>query len=344
MKQTIWRSAQTIGHRPSIITRKFTRAVSLRPYQEQCIEASLASFQKGTNRIAVSLATGSGKTGKYMINPVIFINLINRLLMQSKQSPKPKILVLAHRKELLFQPFRYFERHFPDIKVSIEQGNKRCDADSDVVLASIATLGGANQGRISRFNPDEFGMIVIDEAHHASAKMYQNILQYFKVYNEGSTMKVYGCSATLRRHDGISLYPTFEEIAYTKTVFSMLEEGWLCDIKVSTVNTSTSLDGVKSISGDYSTKMLAQTCNTQERNSAVLKVYINHAQKANCHSTIIFAINVAHIDALVTMFQSNGIDARGVSGLTNSLHREVLINEFSLGKFPVLVNCGAYFK
>jgi ATP-dependent helicase IRC3 len=66
-----------------------------------------------------------------------------------------------------------------------------------------------------------------DEAHHASAEGYQTILKHFGVLEEGSHIKLWGCSATLRRHDGVSLSPTFQEIVYEMQVLQMLEEKWL---------------------------------------------------------------------------------------------------------------------
>ena len=34
--------------------------------------------------------------------------------------------------------------------------------------------------KMKQFAPDEFDLIIIDEAHHAAAKNYQSLLNYFK--------------------------------------------------------------------------------------------------------------------------------------------------------------------
>jgi ATP-dependent helicase IRC3 len=54
--------------------------------------------------------------------------------------------------------------------------------------------------------------IVIDEAHHASATTYTRILDYFGARDPSSHVMVWGCSATVRRHDGVSLGDVFEQI------------------------------------------------------------------------------------------------------------------------------------
>ena len=68
----------------------------LRPYQKDCLDASLASFNSGVKSQAVSLPVGSGKT-------VVFAELIKRI--QPPFSQATKSLVLAHREELLEQAF-----------------------------------------------------------------------------------------------------------------------------------------------------------------------------------------------------------------------------------------------
>jgi ATP-dependent helicase IRC3 len=75
---------------------------SLRDYQQECIEKSLLAWKSGLRRIAVSLPVGSGKT-------IIFSHLIKSL-----QGDR-KILVLAHRKELLTQAATQIQRICPEL-------------------------------------------------------------------------------------------------------------------------------------------------------------------------------------------------------------------------------------
>jgi ATP-dependent helicase IRC3 len=57
-------------------------------------------------------------------------------------------------------------------------------------------------------------------------------------------------------------------------------------------------------------------------------------------STIVFAVNVAHVRALTKTFQSAGVDARHIYAGTPALERNALIDNFKAGDFPVLINCG----
>lgn len=207
------------------------------------------------------------------------------------------------------------------------------------------TLGRKDSHRLNRFDPKEFKLIIIgilelivDEAHHASAQAYQRILDYFQVYDKLSHIKLWGCSATLRRHDGISLSPTFQKIAYEKSIKELLLGGWLCNITVQTVKTCTNLSDLPVSNGDFSVSHLSKACNNKERNTSIIKLYLDHAIQRR--STLVFAINVEHISHIVDVFRRKGIDARGLHGRTPSAEREELLQDFSRGKFPVLINCG----
>ena len=88
------------------------------------------------------------------------------------------MLVLAHRAELLDQACDKIRRANPDLRVEVEQEGRSADPDSHVVVASVPTLGRKASKRLNLLDPDRFFLIVVDEAHHATAKTYQRILKY----------------------------------------------------------------------------------------------------------------------------------------------------------------------
>ncbi|KAI8916335.1 P-loop containing nucleoside triphosphate hydrolase protein [Gorgonomyces haynaldii] len=302
------------------------RRLHLRPYQQECIDKSLEAF-KTYQRIAVSLPVGAGKT-------VVYLNLIQQMM----DPIRTKSLVLAHRRELLFQPYRHLQS--TNLKVGLEQGKTHADPDCDVILASVPTLGRLNSSRLLKFNPAEFKMVIVDEAHHVAAESYQRILQHFQVYEDNGP-KLWGCSATLRRHDGLSLGPTFEHIAFERSVGEMLSDGWclLCEIDSRIVKTTTSLDKIPTLGDDYSPSHLANRVNDEQRNALVVKSYIDIVQHER-KRTLVFAVNVQHIHALCQVFADYGVDARGLDAQTDPQQRMDLLRDFQLGKFPVLINCG----
>lgn len=68
-----------------------------------------------------------------------------------------------------------------------------------MVLASVQTLARAGTSRMHRFSPEEFGLLLIDEAHHAPAETYQRIVQHFT--QRHPNLLVLGVTATKDRTD-----------------------------------------------------------------------------------------------------------------------------------------------
>ncbi len=118
----------------------------LRPYQLECIAQSLRAFAAGVRRVAVSLPVGSGKT-------VVFAHLIPQL------PPLPgrgnRVLVLAHRTELLTQAAARISAANPHLVVAVEQGKDRAE-NADVVIASVPTLGRQDTTRLAALQPESF--------------------------------------------------------------------------------------------------------------------------------------------------------------------------------------------
>src|SRR5205807_201586 len=123
----------------------------LRAYQSEALNAVCDAYRSGKRRVIVSLPTGTGKT-------VVFAHFPRFFKM------KKRLLVLAHREELLLQARDKFLSTDPELTVGIEQSSSHAPADAKVVIASVPTLGRAGGTRLSRLNPDEFFLIVVDEA------------------------------------------------------------------------------------------------------------------------------------------------------------------------------------
>ncbi len=133
-----------------------TADIRLREYQRECLQTIWDRYRAGTRRQLVCLPTGTGKT-------VIFAQFPGFFRM------KNRMLVLAHREELLEQAAQKIRDANSEIRVEVEQAKRKASADADVVVASVGTLGRKNSPRLRALDPDQFYLIVVDEAHHASA-------------------------------------------------------------------------------------------------------------------------------------------------------------------------------
>ena len=222
-------------------------SIVLRDYQENCVSVSLAAFADGQRRIAASLPVGSGKT-------VVFSQIARRLPSPPLCPDATKILVLAHRRELLFQAQSQLEAAGLRTRVIIggggagaggtggsgagagAGGGTACDAaqtaacspeDWDVLVGSVPALGRRDSLALEHIDPDIFKLVIIDEAHHAAAPSYLRILDHLGAREANANVCVWGCSATLNRRDAVSLGAVFQDIIFHRDLADLVEQGFL---------------------------------------------------------------------------------------------------------------------
>ena len=165
--------------------------IELSDYQLECLEI-INSLDSGSYLVAV--ATGLGKT-------VIFSHIKRR----------GRMLILSHREELVWQPRKYF-----DCSYGVEQAEHHSNGE-EVVSASVQSL----VRRLDSFAPDEFDIIITDEAHHAVADTYRQIYEHFK-----PRLHI-GFTATPNRADNVKLGEVFSKIIYERNLKWGIKHGYL---------------------------------------------------------------------------------------------------------------------
>jgi ATP-dependent helicase IRC3 len=295
----------------------------LRGYQHQCLAAIFDRYQAGVRRQLVCLPTGSGKT-------VIFAEFPRYFKM------KNRMLVLAHRGELLDQARDKIRAANPNLRVEVDQADRTADPDCNVVVASIPTLGRKGSKRLKQLDPERFFLIVVDEAHHAVASTYKRVLEHFGVFSPETRKLVVGFTATPKRGDGAGLDAVFQEIVFSRSLPEMIQAGFLSPVAGYRVETETDLTSVKTRMGDFVASQLSQAVNVEARNHMIVEIYRSYLEGK---PTLCFCVDVAHARHLAEAFNRGGIRAASVSGDTDQLVRAKLLEDFGSGKIQVLANC-----
>ncbi|KAF1965388.1 DEAD/DEAH box helicase-like protein [Bimuria novae-zelandiae CBS 107.79] len=308
--------------------------ITLREYQEECIQSVLAYLAKGHKRLGVSLATGSGKT-------VIFTHLIDRLPAVGDAS---QTLILAHRRELVEQAARHCALAYPDKHVDIEMGNNHASGAADITVASIQSIMSGE--RIVKFDPARYKLVLVDEAHHIVSQQYLDVLEHFGLRHQQDWTKVaapalVGVSATFSRFDGRKLGTVIDHIVYHRDYVDMIEENWLSDVVFTTVEIKANLNKVSTTAnGDFKTAALSRAVNTEETNDLLVRAWAAKARGRK--STIVFCVDLSHVTNLTAKFRQYGIAAEFVTGDTPSRIRSARVDAFRRGDFSVLLNCGVF--
>lgn len=328
--------------------------IQLRDYQQECLTQIHAGHQAGIVRQLVALPTGTGKTVIFSQLPQVFSG--------------QRMLVIAHREELLDQAAEKIEWANPGIKVDVEMASRVASTRADVVVGSIQSLSGHyGHARLDRLNPESFGLLVIDEAHHAPAMTYLSLLARFglapvlkDLANKTSSSALHrvlndrcsrftpspeapllvGFTATPHRTDGIGLHYIFDDISFSRTIKEMMTAPapgpWLCDIRGYRFDTGMSLKAVKTSHGDYQSKSLSEAVNNEARNITAVKAYL---ALGSGRQAICFCVDVAHSKSLMSQFAEHGVATACIVGTDDIDDRRKAVADFRAGRIEVLVNC-----
>lgn len=267
--------------------------IKLRDYQQEVLNI-IDNLEPGA--YLIQMATGLGKTAT-------FTNI----------KRKGKVLILAHREELIYQPVKYY-----NCPVGIEMADKHSNSE-EVIIASVMTL----IHRLDNFKSDEFDVIIIDEAHHAAAESYKKIINYFK------PRLLLGFTATPNRGDNIRLDDVFQKIIYQKDLRWAIQNKYLTDINCLRVNIGYDISKVARRMGDFVVGELEEALNTDALNGAIAEAYKKYAKGA----TLIFATSVKHAQDIAKMIPG------AVAVTADTKNREELINKFTNREIPCFVNC-----
>jgi superfamily II DNA or RNA helicase len=337
----------------------------LRPYQETSLNKSCAAFfGKKIYRQLLVLATGLGKTVCFATLPQF--GDMQRWL-QTYPVQKQKILVLAHRDELIKQAADKISDINPGLIVEIEKANQKASPFSDVIVASVQTLRGK---RLQKLDPDDVRIVIVDEAHHATSPSYTKIFQHFGLLPpdafggdkpetgkaddvlrwqrarldawdqyHGDDKLLLGVTATPRRSDNVGLEAVFQDVVFSMGIREGIEAGYLSRIRAKRVLSSTSLDSVGTVAGDFNQGDLEEAVNTDDRNKLAVKAWLEHATG---RKTIAFCASVAHAEDLANEFRLAGIPALAASGKLNDTDRKEVLRKFRASEIQVLTNCQLY--
>jgi superfamily II DNA or RNA helicase len=290
--------------------------IDLRPYQRAAVEGSRARYVAGDRSTLVVMPTGTGKT-------VVFAEIARRVVERQRRA-----LVLAHRGELLTQAIA--KLHAAGVEAALEQGPARA-RDAPVVAASVPTMKGP---RLESWARDAFGLVIVDEAHHAVADSYGAILAHF------DKARVLGVTATPDRADGKGLGRVFQSVAYRYELRDAIADRWLAPIRARRVKLEVDLDAVSTTAGDLDKGELATAMKEESVVAAVADALI---AEAGARPTIVFTVDVEHAQLVAAALNARRADcARAVSGKSSDDERKAAAVDLAAGVYQFACNAALW--
>jgi superfamily II DNA or RNA helicase len=311
--------------------------VKARDYQSDCIDLAWKELQAEQAASLVVLPTGTGKT-------VVFSTLADQWV----KAGLGRVLILAHRFELIDQAAKKFAA-VAGFKPSIEMADSYAESHgfnwaNKVVVGSVPTMRGR---RLNRWDPNYFSLIIVDEAHHATAGGYVKIFEHF------NNARVLGVTATPDRADKKSLGRVFRSVAYQLGIREAIGMGWLVPIRQKFIHVdSIDVSGVDTSKGDLDLSQLDRVMRVDENIHRIAKPTF---ELAGNRPTLVFATSVAHskeISDVLNSYKSGCSEYVASYRITEDGGQEAYcedlrareVAKFKEGSRQFLVSCGVFLE
>jgi superfamily II DNA or RNA helicase len=326
----------------------------LRPYQSDCCRAVITDWRDGSAQLVV-MPTGTGKT-------VVFLAIAEEFL---RANPGKKVLILAHREELIFQPVEHWRRMTGDSPL-IEMGAFHAGTslqaelfdgrpDDRIIIGTVQSLnssapcrncGGTPCGfcidgrryRMQKFMREDIGLVIVDEAHHAVAETYRRILNYF-----GPMAKILGVTATPDRADEEALGQIFQTVPFSYQISDAINDGWLVPIEQRFVFVEElDFSNVRATAGDLNEGDLEKLIREEKTLHRIAGPTIELAED---RPVLAFTPGVSSAERLAEIFNRHRSgSAVCITGATPRERRRHEIQNFQSGRRQYLVGCGVFLE
>lgn len=315
-------------HAGTVTINDESSGLKLYTHQQEAIrDMSRKILNKDNYAGLLVLPTGGGKT----LTATYW--LMGNVLDSGK-----KVIWLAHRHELLNQARSGFEKvSYADVARRKKQYNFRVisgqhdkpvhiQPSDDVIIASKTSLHKGFSHLLNKWlsSNENDVFLIIDEAHHATAKEYRELID--NIRKATPSVKMLGLTATPFRtadnEQGLLKKIFYDDIVYKIDLRELINRGILAEPIFEEVETECDMlrlfqtpDGavalarieqdsffdIESIGADIATR-IAQNA---ERNNAIVNQYLGNRDKYG--QTLVFALNVDMAIALNAVFKAHGI-------------------------------------
>ncbi|MEU9268658.1 DEAD/DEAH box helicase family protein [Streptomyces sp. NPDC048251] len=315
---TLWHGATlaSVGERmPDKVPSPYT----LRPYQKRAV-AAIEEGLSATGTALLVLATGLGKT---VVGGEVIGNLLAR-------RPGARVLVVAHMRDLVGQLEKALWRHIPkSVPTRLLTGESKPAALDGVVVATVeSALTAVRAG----YEPD---LVMIDETHHVAETG-----RFAALLDLCGTADQFGVTATPWRGDKFDITSRFGYPGFKMGIAQGMAEGYLSAVDYKIYADGVDWDAVKEISEHgYSIKDLNRRLFLPQRDEEIVEHLRTAWRQTVEPRAIVFCQTIEHAEHMAHLLAASDPAWVNASHLHSGLpkrHRDVLLNEFRLGRVPVI--------
>lgn len=289
----------------------------LRDYQDDAVRRFIAALRE-TGRGQVVLATGLGKT-------VVMAEAVAQLY-RDEAIPGGRVLVLAGTKELVDQLQRAFWGQLPKWLPT-----HRLMGGEEPAYWDGITFGTV-QSAVSKLNDlPEFGLLLIDEAHHLGSDTFQ------RVTDRMTKSMIGGVTATPWRGDGFDIDTILGQPVVRIGIAEGLRRGFLCEADYRLLADNIDWGVVRNRSrNNYSIKQLNRLLLIPTRDEEAARHIRETFDAERRRAAIVFCSTIVHARSFAGMLRLFGFRAESITGDMPPRERDRTMAAFRQGKLDVV--------
>ena len=282
------------------------KEIQLYEYQKDMLRQIEDAFVTHQS-VMVQMPTGTGKT-------VLISEVVKR---EERRVKNPCVWIVVHRRELVEQIKETLERR---LGTSLDAEREK---SSVIEVFSIQWLSRHYQEL-----DEQPTLIVIDEAHHAVAKTYEEVM------NAYPNAKKLGVTATPCRLTKRGFTDLFEVLLCSHSIPKFIKEGYLSDFDYISLNPNSEdqkkIDGLekRAADGDYN---IAEMQEVLDCKPSIERLYQTIKNFASGKKGIVYAINIEHAEHIAEYYREQGLAAVAISSKTPKEERRRTIELFKEG-------------
>ena len=305
--------------------------LSPHPFQQEILEA--LAFARDTREHYRNLIIAATGTGKTMIAAFDYRN------ESRKHGRHPKLLFIAHRKEILEQAMGSFRQVLKDGNFGGLLVDGMQPHSMDHIFCSIQSFTSQRLHEVH--DHDAWEYVVIDEAHHAEAKSYDPIIDLLR------PRILLGLTATPERSDGSSVAAHFDRPAAAEIRLpDALQDKLLCPFHYFAISDHTvDYSQIQWSRGKYDDRELQNLLNANHLRAQLVldklceylpDPYGRRDFDRKTVKALGFCVGIEHAEFMARFFQNAGIAAEALTSKTGAETRRKLRTDHAAGRLNIL--------
>ena len=297
------------------------KEIQLYEYQKDMLRQIEDAFVTHQS-VMVQMPTGTGKT-------VLISEVVKR---EERRVKNPCVWIVVHRRELVEQIRETLETMMNSFSTSGTALSLLSDT-SRIKIMSIQWLSRHYQEL--KENPS---LIVIDEAHHAVAKTYKEVMD---AYPEAKKL---GLTATPCRLTKRGFTDLFDVLLQSWSAKKFIADGWLSLYDYMSIREDSEdwrlVNSLKKrgADGDFSLREMSEKLNVQPSIERLCDTVRRYAANKK---GITYAIDIAHAEHIAEAYRQHGINAVAISSKTPLEERKAIIERFKETSIESKLNCAS---